>query len=49
MQAALTAINNACKDNKADRPEVLSSLRKVKIGKTILGQPLSFDATATTR
>ncbi len=44
MQAALTALNNACKDNKADRPEVLSSLRKVKIGKTILGQPLSFNA-----
>ena len=44
MQAMLTAFKAACKDNKADRAEVLRALRKVKIGHTILGQPLSFDA-----
>jgi branched-chain amino acid transport system substrate-binding protein len=43
MQAVMTAMKTACADNKASRPEVLAALHHVKIGKTILGQPLSFD------
>ena len=44
MQAVLTAYKTACKDHKATRAEVLADMRKVKIGRTILGQPLSFNA-----
>jgi branched-chain amino acid transport system substrate-binding protein len=44
MQAMLSAYKAACKDGKASRAEVLRQMRRVKIGHTILGQPLSFDA-----
>jgi branched-chain amino acid transport system substrate-binding protein len=43
MQAVLSAMKTACKDKKTSRAEVLADLHKVKIGHTILGQPLSFD------
>ena len=43
MQAMLTAMKKACADNKSSRAEVLRNLRGVKLAKTILGQPLSFD------
>ncbi len=42
-QAMLSAYKAACKDNKATRSEVLADMYKVKIGKTILGLPLSFN------
>ncbi len=44
IQSMLTAMKAACKDGKSSRGEVLRSLRKVKLAKTILGLPLSFNA-----
>jgi branched-chain amino acid transport system substrate-binding protein len=42
MQTAVLAMKAACKNKTADRAEVLRSLRKVKIKRTLLGLPLSF-------
>lgn len=42
MQAAVLAMKAACKNKTADRAEVLRSLRKVKVKRTLLGLPLSF-------
>jgi len=44
MQGMLSAYKAACKDGKASRAEVLAKMQRVKLGRTILGQPLSFDA-----
>jgi branched-chain amino acid transport system substrate-binding protein len=43
-QAYASAITTACKDNKITRAEVRTNLAKVKLGGTLLGQPLRFTA-----
>ena len=41
-QVMLDAVNNACKDGKATRAEVVGWMRKTNLKSTILGTPLSF-------
>ena len=43
VQALLTAMKKACKDNKSSRAEVLKTLRTTKLPPTILGLPVQFD------
>ncbi|HKN46082.1 MAG TPA: ABC transporter substrate-binding protein, partial [Propionibacteriaceae bacterium] len=43
VQALLTAMKKACKDDKSSRAEVLKNLRTTRLPATILGLPVQFD------
>jgi hypothetical protein len=44
-QMYATALVNSCRDNRITRAEVRRNLAKVKLAKTIFGQPIRFTAT----
>lgn len=44
-QMYVSAIVNACRDNKVSRDEIRKAFAKIKLNTTILGQPIRFTAT----